>query len=45
MHFFTKDEIEELFKNFASLNIDEIIESHENELYYDKNYIIKGVKK
>lgn len=45
MHFFTKDEVKELFKDFEELNINEVTETHDNGAFCDSNYIITGVKK
>ncbi|WP_252246667.1 class I SAM-dependent methyltransferase [Clostridium sp. ZBS4] len=44
MHFFDKSEIEELFKNFSKIEIDEIVETHENGKYKDSNFIINLTK-
>lgn len=44
MHFFDKSEIEELFKDFSEIEIDEIIETHESGKYKDSNFIINLTK-
>lgn len=44
MHFFTREEIEVLFKDFNSVSIDTIDETSENEKYRDSNFIVKLVK-
>ncbi|SHI40974.1 Methyltransferase domain-containing protein [Clostridium cavendishii DSM 21758] len=44
MHFFTYEEVQQLFKDFSEINIDEIIETHENGKYADCNYVINLVK-
>ncbi|KGK86065.1 class I SAM-dependent methyltransferase [Clostridium sp. HMP27] len=44
MHFFERSEIEELFKNFSKIEIDEIMESHENGKYRDSNFVINLTK-
>lgn len=40
MHFFTLEEINELFQEFSCVTVEEIIETHENRKYMDSNYII-----
>lgn len=42
MHFFKEDEIRELFKNFENVQIDKIVETHNNGEFCDSNYIITG---
>lgn len=44
MHFFTREEIQELFKNFTTVTIDKIEETSQNEKYKDSNFIIQLVK-
>ncbi|WP_434296954.1 class I SAM-dependent methyltransferase [Clostridium sporogenes] len=44
MHFFSLEEVQELFKNFSKVEIDEIVETHENRKYKDSNFIIKLTK-
>ncbi|MCI5602040.1 MAG: class I SAM-dependent methyltransferase [Clostridiales bacterium] len=44
MHFFTRAEVEELFKDFQNLQIDKIVETHDNGKYCDSNYIITATK-
>ncbi|APF24538.1 class I SAM-dependent methyltransferase [Clostridium butyricum] len=41
MHFFTKDEIEKLFKEFKSVTIDKIEETSCNGRFKDSNFLIK----
>lgn len=40
MHFFTKEEVKNLFSRFSSVMIDMFSETHENEKYKDSNYIL-----
>ncbi|MBN1051160.1 class I SAM-dependent methyltransferase [Clostridium botulinum] len=44
MHFFDRKEVEELFKEFKEVEIDEVIETHENGKYCDSNFVIKFEK-
>ena len=44
MHFFTENEIKELFEMFNDLSIDIITESHNSGEFCDSNYIITGIK-
>ncbi len=44
MHFFDRDEIEQLFTSFSSLTIDLIEETHDNETFKDSNYLIRVSK-
>lgn len=44
LHFFTREEITTLFKNFVEISIDKITESHNNGKFSDSNYIIMGKK-
>jgi len=40
MHFFERDEIEELLQDFKNVVIDKVTESHGNDTYCDCNFII-----
>ena len=44
MHFFEREEIEELFGCFRSLTVDRITVTHENEGYADDDYLVICVK-
>ena len=44
MHFFTTGEIQELFKDFENLQIDKIVETHNNGKFCDSNYVITATK-
>ncbi|MPQ32555.1 class I SAM-dependent methyltransferase [Clostridium estertheticum] len=44
MHFFVREELKELFKEFRNVEIDEIIETHNNGKHNDANFIIKFQK-
>lgn len=44
MHFFDKDELVVLFKNFRELKIDRIVETHDNENFCDSNFVVTFTK-
>lgn len=44
MHFFDDKEIKKLFSEFNNLKIDFVKESHDNQKFYDCNYILVGEK-
>ncbi|MBF8982972.1 class I SAM-dependent methyltransferase [Lutibacter sp. B2] len=44
MHFFEKEELVKLFSKFSSVQIDEIIETHENGQYCDANFVVDFTK-
>lgn len=44
MHFFTRDELMELFNNFNSISIDMIEETSDNGKYKDSNFIVQLIK-
>ena len=44
MHFFTREEVEELFNGFETVVIDKIDETSDNGKYKDSNFIIQLVK-
>lgn len=44
MHFFTEDEVKELFCDFSKLSVDIIGQSFENQDYYDNDFIINVAK-
>lgn len=44
MHFFTKEEISELFVDFTELQINTITETHSNGTFCDSNFIVTAVK-
>lgn len=44
MHFFTEEEVRELFKNFATMTIDKIEETSEEGKYMESNFVIQLTK-
>jgi ubiquinone/menaquinone biosynthesis C-methylase UbiE len=40
MHFFDRKEIETIFRPFRMVTIDRLDETHDNERYYDSNYLV-----
>lgn len=44
MHFFEREELENLFKGFKNVTVDEIIETHENGKYCDANFVVDFTK-
>lgn len=44
MHFFDRDELQELFGIFDELEIDEMTVSHDNMTYYDRDFLITAIK-
>jgi ubiquinone/menaquinone biosynthesis C-methylase UbiE len=44
MHFFSIEELEDLFKEFNDVKIDEITETHNNREFCDSNYVVTAVK-
>lgn len=44
MHFYTIEEIKELFLDFNDLQIDKLIETHDNGKFCDSNYVVTATK-
>lgn len=44
MHFFEQGELKKLFEDFKNVNIDYIKETHDNQQFWDYNYILTAEK-
>ncbi|BAL84076.1 putative methyltransferase [Selenomonas ruminantium subsp. lactilytica TAM6421] len=40
MHFFTRDEVQELFADFSEITVDTVTQTHENGSYQDQDFLI-----
>lgn len=44
MHFFEQEELKRLFSKFQKVDIDYIKETHDNQQFWDCNYILTAEK-